>query len=70
MSLYELCKSGDSKAVHQAIHNGASDWNWGLRGACRGGHKDLVLLMVQYGAKDWMLDYMLLVRAVTKIWLY
>jgi hypothetical protein len=53
MSLYTLCKSGDVKAVHQAIQNGANDWNWGLCGAFQGGHKDLVLLMIQNGADDW-----------------
>jgi hypothetical protein len=29
------------------------DWNWGLEGACWGGHRDLVELMIDKGADLW-----------------
>lgn len=31
----------------------ALDWDRGLGGACLGGHKELILLMKDYGATDW-----------------
>src|ERR1700690_1304101 len=30
-----------------------TDWNLGLRGACEGGHLDLVMMMISRGANDW-----------------
>jgi len=30
------------------------DWNAGLRGACKGGHQDIVQGMIDKGAKDWI----------------
>ena len=32
---------------------GANYYNWGLHGACLGGHKDLAELMMAKGAKDY-----------------
>ena len=34
------------------IEKGANTWNWGLEGACKGGHRDLVNLMIEKGATD------------------
>ena len=28
-------------------------WNWGLKGACDGGHMDIVNLMISKGANVW-----------------
>ena len=28
-------------------------WDWGLEGACNGGHIDIVKLMIEKDAKDW-----------------
>ena len=35
------------------IKCGANDWNWGLHGACLGGHESLVHLLIKCGANDW-----------------
>jgi ankyrin repeat protein len=35
------------------IEKGAYDWNQGLRGACYGGHREIVDLMIEKGANDW-----------------
>jgi hypothetical protein len=35
------------------IEKGATDWNWGLRNACLGGHLELAQLMTEKGARDW-----------------
>jgi hypothetical protein len=32
------------------ITKGATNFNWGLIGACKGGHKDLAELMITKGA--------------------
>jgi len=32
------------------ISKGANDWNYGLYGACYGGHMELVKLMISKGA--------------------
>ena len=32
------------------IEKGADDWDGGLRGACKGGNRDLVDLMISKGA--------------------
>ena len=29
------------------------DWNMGLRGACEGGHVDLIKMMISHGANEW-----------------
>ena len=35
------------------ITKGATDWNDGLYGACRGGNLDIVRLMINKGANYW-----------------
>ena len=35
------------------ISKGANDWNLGLNGACKGGHKEIVDYMISKGANDW-----------------
>ncbi len=47
---YDLCFYGNYKKI-STIEN--DDWNWGLCGACRGGHMDIVKLMIERGATDW-----------------
>ena len=34
------------------IQIGATDWNWGLYGACKGGHREIMELMIQKGANN------------------
>lgn len=36
------------------IEKGANFWGRGLYGACRGGHKNLALLMLKKGAKEYI----------------
>ena len=51
--LTESCKNGSMFMVKKAIEKGATDWNWGLRGACGGGHRELAELMIEKGATNW-----------------
>ncbi len=37
----------------ESIEQGVSDWSAGLYCACKGGHRDLVLLMIEKGANNW-----------------
>ena len=39
--------------VHRMMEKGTRNWNFGLFGACFGGHLDLVNLMIEKGANDW-----------------
>ena len=48
--LKESATKGNTFVVHDAIEKGATDWNWGLWGACGGGHLELVNLMIEKGA--------------------
>ena len=52
---YKLCKAGDRLSV---IKNNVTWLNYGLAGASRGGHKDLIELMILRGANslDWSLE--------------
>ncbi len=59
MSLYYVCKSsGNIEEVNRLVKLGA-DLNYGLYGACIGGHLDIVNLMVKLGANhfNWGLHY-------------
>ena len=46
-----VCRAGFARGVHHMISRGATDWNGGLRGACVGGHVELVRLMISKGAR-------------------
>src|SRR5687767_9505215 len=46
----EVCRQGDLLSI---MRSEVSNWNWGLRGACQGGHKELVEVFIAKGAKDW-----------------
>lgn len=46
------CFHGDIDFVEALIKNGATNWNKGLIGACRGGYLSLVKLMLDHGATD------------------
>lgn len=50
MMLESSCASGHLGLINLAIANGASRWNWGLHGACRGNHPAIADLMVRLGA--------------------
>lgn len=53
INLYEPCFRGDINLVDAYIkqsHEKKCDWNSGLWGACRGGHINLVRLMISSGA--------------------
>ena len=34
------------------IEKGARDWDWGLEGACHGGHRDLAEWMIEKGVTE------------------
>ena len=52
-TMYDVCKTGSAWGVYKMIQKGAKWWNFGLGGACEGGHRDLADLMIQKGAKKW-----------------
>jgi hypothetical protein len=55
--LREAAKNGDQLSIIKSSYN--EDWiDWGLFGACEGGHKDLVNLMISKDAYDF--DYALM----------
>ena len=43
----KCCEDGDYRKM---INRGANFWNYGLKGACRGGHIEIVELMIKKGA--------------------
>jgi len=52
-TMYDVCETGSVWGVQLIIQHGANNWNWGLWGACCGGHGDLAELMIQKGATNW-----------------
>ncbi len=53
-NLLNACKRGDVNEVDNIISTCKNpNWNWGLYGACEGGHLDLVIRMVDYGACEF-----------------
>jgi len=51
--LENACKEGkDYKLVYSLLKQGA-DVDWGLQGACQGGHTELVQLMIRSGARNF-----------------
>ncbi len=53
--LFPPCRDGDEEKVNQMIiinEINQEQFNWGLRGACEGGHHGLVDLMLSKGAND------------------
>jgi hypothetical protein len=48
-SLYWACCSG----FLDTYNSETTIWNYGLAGACLGGHIDIVNLMIEKGANDW-----------------
>ncbi len=53
--LYEPCLQGSGYWINYCIKKGADEWNWGLEGACKGGHLDIIELMIDKGA-NWGLE--------------
>jgi hypothetical protein len=50
------CEEGNVHLVNLTISNGVVyDWNYGLYGACKGGHEEIVNLMIYKEANDWNL---------------
>jgi len=35
------------------INNGSNNWNKGFQSACRGGHREIIDLMIFKGAQNW-----------------
>jgi hypothetical protein len=52
VSVYKLAEVGRRKDLLRSIRND-SDMLEALNGACFGGQKELVLLMIQWGANNW-----------------
>ena len=50
--LYRQCLYNNIAGINFFI-NQQVDMNYGLYGACEGGNKDLVILMIKNGAGDW-----------------
>ena len=50
--LYKQCLDNNIAGVNLSI-NEQVDWNYGLEGACQGGHENLVLFMIEKGATAW-----------------
>jgi hypothetical protein len=58
----DACLKGNIESIKQAVarrllvqDNRKFNLNWGLGGACKGGHKHLVDYLIKMGANDW--DY-------------
>jgi hypothetical protein len=49
----EACKKRDIIRINLIIEAGVREWNYGLLGACQGGHLDLINLMISKGANRW-----------------
>ncbi len=50
--LNDSCKQGSMFIVRKAIERGATNWNLGLWGACKG-HLEIANLMIEKGATNW-----------------
>ena len=48
--LYNVCETGSLWGAQKMIQKGTNGWNWGLSGACVGGHRDVAEIMIQKGA--------------------
>ncbi len=48
-TLSSMCKKG--KYIELLVNN--LNWNWGLQGACIGGHLKIVNIMIEKGANNW-----------------
>ena len=51
--LYNECLQGNMNEVKQMLKNKDINVHYGFRGACFGGHKDIVLLLIANGANMW-----------------
>lgn len=47
-NFFDVCESGDIVKVRELISKGANYWITGFKGACYGGHIEIVELMLQY----------------------
>ncbi len=50
--LKDSCEQGSMFIVRKAIERGATNWNLGLWGACKG-HLEIANLMIEKGATNW-----------------
>jgi ankyrin repeat protein len=56
MNIEYVCQYGTLGDIESEIEdNVIIEWNHGLYGACRSGRKEVVELMIHYGADDWNL---------------
>lgn len=54
MNFQKVCEDGDLQRVQMTNkQHPMSNWNDGLRGACKGGHLQIALLMIKKGATDY-----------------
>ncbi len=52
---FKNVKNPDINIIMIMIEKGANDWNYGLNGACKGGHLELIDFMIKRGATSWNL---------------
>jgi len=53
-ALYAVCHTGDLESVELIANlKGRKNWNYGLRGACHGGHYHVVEFTIQKGASSF-----------------
>lgn len=53
--IFNMCITGNMDRINPIISNGVTknDYDWGLAGACMGGHVDIVKLMMDEGGNNW-----------------
>lgn len=54
--LRSYCRSGQLRLIKQLEDKYSVrciNWSYGLRGACRGGHREIVDFLIAKGACDW-----------------
>ena len=55
--IYRAAEFGSKRLVKYVINNGLTHrkelWDWGMRGAAHGGHRELVDYFISLGAKNW-----------------
>jgi hypothetical protein len=53
--LGEACRSGSIEAIYLLIDEYcANDWDKGLKGACRGNHLDIAMMMINHGVINYI----------------
>ena len=59
--IYKLCLEGDIKKIEEIMKFGLNYYEllYGLEGACEGGHKEIIQMMIEKGATklNWYINY-------------